>query len=49
MEKNENKPILILDYDGTLHNTAYIYEPSFRSVMEELQKEGIIQRKSVIG
>ena len=42
MEKNENKPILILDYDGTLHNTAYIYEPSFRSVMEELQKEGII-------
>ena len=39
---SENKPILILDYDGTLHNAAYIYEPAFRSVMGELQEEGII-------
>lgn len=39
------KTVLILDYDGTLHNTGVIYEPAFRKVMKEISDSGWIPAK----
>lgn len=33
-------PLLIFDYDGTIHNTAKIYEPAIRSVHQWLEENG---------
>ena len=33
------KPLLIFDYDGTLHNKIRIYESAFRNIYEWLTKE----------
>ena len=34
------KPLLIFDYDGTIHNTIGIYEPAFREVYKEIADKG---------
>ena len=34
------KPLLVFDYDGTLHNTILIYEPAFRGAYKELVEGG---------
>lgn len=34
------KPVLIFDYDGTIHNTIVIYESAFRMCYEWLVREG---------
>jgi phosphoglycolate phosphatase len=34
------KSILILDYDGTIHDSMAIYEPAFRKAMRELEELG---------
>lgn len=34
------KTILILDYDGTVHDTTFVYEPAFRRAMSELEDLG---------
>ena len=34
------KPLLVFDYDGTLHNTILIYEPAFRGAYRELVEGG---------
>ena len=38
----EQKTILILDYDGTLHDSSAVYEPAFRKVMQEIADLGWI-------
>lgn len=48
------KPVLIFDYDGTIHNTIGIYEPAFRSAHEFLICEGVtddevIETKRIAG
>lgn len=37
------KPVLILDYDGTIHNTIHIYEEAFRSAHRMLVEEGVVE------
>lgn len=39
------RTILILDYDGTLHNSCVVYEPAFRRVMDEISELGWIPRE----
>ncbi|MCQ2554634.1 MAG: HAD hydrolase-like protein [Clostridia bacterium] len=39
------KPILILDYDGTIHDTFYIYREAFLKGMEELARLGYIEKE----
>ena len=34
------KPLLIFDYDGTIHDTIRIYEPAFREVYKEITDKG---------
>ena len=41
------KPLLIFDYDGTIHNTMGIYEPAFRKAHEWLIGEGLRQPEEV--
>ncbi|MCQ2552965.1 MAG: HAD family hydrolase [Clostridia bacterium] len=41
----DNRTILILDYDGTLHNSVVIYEPAFRKVMAEISEMGWIEKE----
>lgn len=41
MKKND-KPLLIFDYDGTLHHTIEIYEPSVKTVYQGLVEEGLV-------
>ena len=41
----KKKPVLILDYDGTLHDSSAIYEPAFRRTMTELQEQGWIPKE----
>ncbi len=35
------KPILVFDYDGTIHETMNIYKPAILNVVRELQEDGI--------
>ncbi len=35
----------MLDYDGTLHDSSYVYEPAFRAVMKEISALGWIPEK----
>ncbi|MCQ2507365.1 MAG: HAD hydrolase-like protein [Dorea sp.] len=37
------KPVLIFDYDGTIHNTIQIYEQAFRSAHRLLVEEGVVK------
>lgn len=39
------KTILVLDYDGTLHDSSAVYEPAFRKVMEEISALDWIERR----
>lgn len=39
------KYTVILDYDGTLHNSCVIYEPAFRKAMLEIESLGWIEHK----
>lgn len=39
------KTILILDYDGTVHDTMAVYEPAFRRAMSELEALGWMEHK----
>lgn len=39
------KTILILDYDGTVHDSMAIYEPAFRQAMKELEELGWMAHK----
>ena len=48
------KPLLIFDYDGTLHNTILIYEKAFRQCYAWLVEEGhtkqaVIPRERIAG
>ena len=36
------KTILVLDYDGTLHDSSAVYEPAFRRTMKEISALGWI-------
>ena len=38
----DERTILILDYDGTLHDSRVVYEPAFRRVMKEITELGWI-------
>lgn len=40
--KNNEKPLLIFDYDGTLHHTIEIYEPAVKTVYQGLVEEGLV-------
>ena len=40
-----DKTILVLDYDGTLHDSRAVYEPAFRKVMKEISALGWIPEK----
>ena len=35
-------PTLYIDFDGTLHESARVYGPAFRSVYEELTDDGLV-------
>lgn len=39
------KTILILDYDGTLHDSMGIYEPAFRTAISELEDKGWLEHR----
>ena len=39
------KTILILDYDGTLHDSMSIYEPAFRTAISELEDKGWLEHR----
>ena len=41
------KPLLIFDYDGTIHNTMGIYEPAFRKTQAMLEEEGFLSHEDV--
>ena len=41
------KPALIFDYDGTIHNTLHIYEPSFRRTFKWLVDEGYTEYRDI--
>ena len=41
------KPLLIFDYDGTIHNTMGIYEPAFRKTQAMLEEEGLLSHEDV--
>lgn len=41
------KPLLIFDYDGTIHNTMRIYEPAFRQAHSWLVEEGYLEYEEV--
>ena len=36
------RPTLYIDFDGTLHESARVYGPAFRSVYEELEDDGFV-------
>ena len=40
--EGKEKTILVLDYDGTLHDSSYVYEPAFRRTMKEISARGWI-------
>ena len=37
------KPIVIFDYDGTLHNCAIVYKTAFLKVYDQLVQDGLAQ------
>ena len=37
------KPIIIFDYDGTLHNCAIVYKTAFLKVYDQLVQDGLAQ------
>jgi phosphoglycolate phosphatase len=39
------KTILILDFDGTVHDSMAVYEPSFRRAMKELEQAGWMEQR----
>ncbi len=41
-----DRPVIILDYDGTLHDSVRIYEPAFRTVMQEITDRGWIEQET---
>lgn len=41
----ENRTVLVMDYDGTLHDTTAIYEPAFRTTMKKLEKQGLVAER----
>lgn len=43
MAKDFDKTILVLDYDGTLHDSRVVYEPAFRRCMDEITELGWIE------
>ena len=46
MKKNAN-PLLIFDYDGTLHHTIEIYEPSVKTEYQGLVEDGLLRPQEV--
>lgn len=42
MTDSNDRTILVLDYDGTLHNSRIVYEAAFRTVMNEISDKGWI-------
>ncbi|MDD5823164.1 MAG: HAD hydrolase-like protein [Firmicutes bacterium] len=41
------KPILIFDYDGTIHNTLGIYEPAFLAAKSWLESRALLEPQDV--
>ena len=41
----DKKINLVMDYDGTLHDSRAIYEPAFRRAMLDIEKSGWIEHK----
>ncbi len=41
----QERAILILDYDGTLHDSMGIYEPAFRTAVSELEEKGWLEHR----
>lgn len=41
------KPVLIFDYDGTIHNTMVIYEPAFRQCHAWLRENGYAPEQEI--
>ena len=41
----QERTILILDYDGTLHDSMGIYEPAFRTAVSELEERGWLEHR----
>ena len=41
----QERTILILDYDGTLHDSMGIYEPAFRTAVSELEEKGWLEHR----
>ena len=41
------KPLLVFDYDGTIHNTILIYEPAFRGAYAHLVKQGLAPEREI--
>lgn len=46
MTESSDRTILVLDYDGTLHNSSIVYEAAFRAVMSEIADKGWIPHES---
>jgi aspartate aminotransferase len=40
-----DRTVLILDYDGTLHDSMGIYEPAFRTAVSELEEKGWLEHR----
>lgn len=40
------KPIIIFDYDGTLHNCAIVYKTAFLKVYDQLIRDGFAQPRT---
>lgn len=47
--EEEGKTILILDYDGTVHDTMAVYEPAFRHAMNDLEEKGWLKHRDYSG
>lgn len=43
--ENPDRTVLILDYDGTLHDSMGIYEPAFRTAVSELEEKGWLEHR----
>lgn len=46
MTDGSDRTILVLDYDGTLHNSRIVYEAAFRAVMKEIADKGWIPHEN---
>lgn len=45
-EYDNNRTVLILDYDGTLHQSSIVYESAFRKAMDDIAGRGWIPREN---